>query len=148
MTLEAKVAAGLKSAMIARDSGRVAALRMLKAAFGYAQIERKTDALPDNDAMEVLRREVKKRKDAIEQLEQGGRAEQAAAERTELVFLEEFLPVQLSPVEVEELVKAAIAETGAISKRDLGRVMQTAVAKAAGRADGRAISAVAGRLLP
>jgi uncharacterized protein YqeY len=148
MTLSEKITAELKASMLAKNADRTGALRMLKSALGYAQIEKQVDALPDADVLAVVQKEAKKRRDAIAEYERGGRADLAAKEAAELKVLEEFLPRQLAPEELEELVKAAIAEVGATSKKDMGAVMKAAQAKAAGRADGRALSGVVNRLLP
>ncbi len=148
MTQIEKINAELKASMLARDADRTGALRMLKSAVGYVQIEKKVDVLPDADVLAVVQKEAKKRRDSIEEFDRGGRTELAAKERAELKVLEEFLPKQLSPEETEELVKAAIAEVGATSKKDMGAVMKAAQAKAAGRADGKVMSALVGKLLP
>ena len=148
MTQIEKINAELKASMLARDADRTGALRMLKSAVGYVQIEKKVDVLPDADVLAVVQKEAKKRRDSIEEFDRGGRVELAAKERAELKVLEEFLPKQLSPEETEELVKAAIAEVGATSKKDMGAVMKAAQAKAAGRADGKVMSALVGKLLP
>jgi uncharacterized protein len=148
MTLVEKINAELKASMLAKDADRTGALRMLKSAIGYAQIEKKVEPLPDADALAVVQKEAKKRRDSITEFERGGRAELAAKEAAELKVLEEFLPKQLSPEELETLVKAAIAEAGATSKKDMGAVMKVAQAKAAGRADGKALSGLVNRLLP
>jgi len=148
MTQIEKINAEIKASMLARDSDRTGALRLLKSAVGYLQIEKKVDVLPDADVLAVVQKEAKKRRDSIEEFDRGGRAELAAKERAELKVLEEFLPKQLSPEETEELVKAAITEVGATSKKDMGAVMKAAQAKAAGRADGKVMSALVGKLLP
>jgi len=148
MTQIEKINAELKASMLAKDADRTGALRMLKSAVGYVQIEKKVDVLPDADVLAVVQKEAKKRRDSIEEFDRGGRTELAAKERAELKVLEEFLPKQLSPEETEELVKAAIAEVGATSKKDMGAVMKAAQAKAAGRADGKVMSALVGKLLP
>ncbi len=148
MTLTEKITAELKASMLAKDADRTGALRMLKSAIGYAQIEKKVEPLPDADALTVVQKEAKKRRDAIAEFERGGRAELAAKEAAELKVLEEFLPKQLSAEELEALVKAAIAEVGATSKKDMGAVMKAAQAKAAGRADGKTLSGLVNRLLP
>ena len=96
----------------------------------------------------VLQREAKKRRDARDEYERGGRPELAAKEAAELVVIEEFLPKALSAEELEALVRAVIAETGATSKKDMGAVMKAAQARAAGRADGKVLSGIVGRLLP
>ncbi len=148
MTLLETINAELKASMLARDAERTGALRMLKSAIGYAQIEKKVEPLPDAEVLAVVQKEAKRRRDSIEEFDKGGRAELADKERAELKVLEAFLPKALSPEELEALVVAAIAETGATSKKDMGVVMKAAQAKAAGRAEGRLLSQVVGRLLP
>ncbi len=125
MTQIEKINAEIKASMLARDADRTGALRLLKSAVGYLQIEKKVDVLPDADVLAVVQKEAKKRRDSIEEFDRGGRAELAAKERAELKVLEEFLPKQLSPEETEELVKAAITEVGATSKKDMGAVMKS-----------------------
>ena len=148
MTLQEKLVSELKAAMMAKNADRTGALRLVKSALGYVQIEKKSDSLSDAEVTAVLQREAKKRRDAIAEYERGGRPELAAKEQVELKVIEEFLPQALSADELEALVKAAIAEVGATSKKEMGVVMKAAQARAAGRADGKAISAVVGRLLP
>jgi len=148
MSLQQKITDALKSAMLAKQAERTTALRALKSALGYAQIEKKVDSLDDAAVLAVIQKEAKKRKDSIEEFEKGGRADLAATERTELAVLSEFLPTALSAEEVEALVREAIAESGATSKKDMGAVMKLATAKAAGRADGKALSGLVSRLLP
>ncbi len=147
MALQDKLAEEIKSAMLARDADRLSALRMLKSAAGYLQIERKTDKLSDADFVSLVQKEVKKRRDSAEQFEKGGRLELAEKEKKEITVLESFLPKPLSPEELEQLVKAVIQEVGATSKKDMGAVMKAAQAKAAGRADGKTLSALVGKLL-
>ena len=148
MTTNERLSGEIKAAMIAKDTVRLGTLRLLKSAVGYLQIEKKTENLDEADFLAAVQREAKKRKDSIIQYEQGGRPELAAAEKAELAVLETFLPKALSPAELEALVRAAIQETGATSKAQLGLVMKAAQAKAAGRADGRSISALVNSLLP
>ena len=148
MTTNERLSGEIKAAMIAKDTVRLGTLRLLKSAVGYLQIEKKTENLDEADFLVAVQREAKKRKDSIIQYEQGGRPELAAAEKAELAVLETFLPKALSPAELEALVRAAIQETGATSKAQLGLVMKAAQAKAAGRADGRSISALVNSLLP
>jgi len=147
MGLTDQIDAGIKEAMKARDTTRLNVLRSLKSAFGYAAIESKADALDDAAALKVIQKEAKKRREAAEQFEKGGRSEQAAGELAELKIIEEFLPKALSPEEVEALVKECIADVGATSRKEMGQVMKAATAKAVGRADGKALSSVAARLL-
>src|SRR5438034_5583081 len=100
MTLLDRLAQELKAAMIAKDAERLSTLRLLKSAIGYAQIERKTDNLSDADVIPIVQKEVKKRRDAIEQYEKAGRAELAAREKQEIIVLESFLPKPLSSEEL------------------------------------------------
>jgi uncharacterized protein YqeY len=148
MSLQQRVNDELKSSMLARQTVRTGTLRMLKAALGYAQIEKKTETLPDADVMAVIQREAKKRRDAMDEFEKGGRAEMAANEKAELEVLSEFLPKALSAEELESLVRGVITEIGATSKKDMGAVMKAAQAKVDGRADGKSVSALVSRLLP
>ena len=148
MTSQDRLAQDMKTAMLAKDANRLSTLRLLKSALGYAQLERKTEKLSGGDFLAVVQKEVKKRRDAIEQYEKGGRPDLAEKEKSEILVLEEFLPKPLSVEEVEQLVQATIQELGATSKRKMGPVIKAAQAKAAGRADGRTISGVVTRLLP
>lgn len=148
MSLHQNLAADIKAAMLAKDADRLGTLRLLKSALGYLAIEQKTDLVPDADFISVVQKEVKKRRDSIEQFEKGGRPELAAKEKTEVTVLEAYLPNALSPEELETLVKACIRETGATSKKDMGSVIRAVQAKAAGRAEGKMISQLVGKLLP
>ena len=148
MSLQDRLAQEIKAAMLARDADRLGALRMLKSAAGYVQIEKKIESLPDADFVALVQKEVKKRRDSIEQFEKGGRPELAAKERAEVIILEAFLPQAFSSDELEQLVRATIQEAGATSKKDMGAVIKAVQAKAAGRADGKSISTAVGKLLP
>lgn len=148
MSLQERISQEIKSAMLAKDADRLSALRMLKSTLGYVQIERKTESLPDADVVAIVQKEVKKRRDSIEQFEKGGRPELAAKEKQEISVLETFLPQALAPEDLEQLVRATIQEIGATSKKDMGPVIKAVQAKAAGRADGKSISTLVGKLLP
>ena len=148
MSLQERVSQEIKAAMLAKAADRLSALRMLKSALGYAQIERKTENLPDAEVVAIGQKEVKKRRDSVEQFEKGGRAELAAKEKEEIAVLEMFLPKALSAEELEKLVRATIQELGATSKKDMGPVIKAVQAKAAGRADGKTVSGLVGKLLP
>ena len=148
MTLTGRIQGEMKAAMLAKDADRLGTLRLLKSAIGYAQIEKKCDALPDTDVIAIVQKEIKKRRDSIEQFMTGGRPELAAKESREIPVLELFLPKPLSPEELEQLVKAAIADVGATSKKEMGPVIKAVQAQAAGRADGKTISSAVARLLP
>jgi uncharacterized protein YqeY len=148
MSLQERLPQEIKAAMLAKDAERLSTLRLLKSAIGYLLIERKTEVLSDADFIAVVQKEVKKRRDSIEQFEKGGRAELADKEKQEIPVLESFLPKALSPDELEQLVKTSIQELGASSKKDMGPVIKAVQAKAAGRADGKTISGLVGKLLP
>ena len=148
MPLTEQLQQEIKAAMLAKDAPRLQALRMLKSALGYMQIEKKVDALSDADFLAVVQREVKKRRDSAEQFTTAGRAELAATETSEIAVLEIFLPKQLPPEELEALVRATIQELGATDKKQMGAVMKAVQTKVAGRADGKTISTLVGRLLP
>src|SRR2546426_8097567 len=119
MSLQERVSQELKTAMLAKDADRVSLRRLLKSALGYAQIERKTEQHSDADVLGLVQKEIKKRRDAIEQYEKGGRPELAAKEKKEIPVLETFLPQPLSSAELEQLVKAAIQELGAATKKEM-----------------------------
>ena len=108
MGSQATLSQEIKTAMLAKDADRLSTLRLLKSAVGYAQMERKTETLSEADFVAVVQKEVKKRRDSIEQFEKGGRPELAEKERKEILVLETFLPKPLSAEELEQLVKAAI----------------------------------------
>jgi hypothetical protein len=148
MSLQERVSQEIRAAMLARDPDRLGALRLLKSALGYAQIERKTENLTDADVVAIVQKEVKKRRDSAEQFDKGGRPELALKEKQEIAVIETFLPRALSAEELETLVRAAIRELGATGRKDMGPVIKTVQAKAAGRADGRTISTLVGKLLP
>ena len=148
MSLEARLSQEIKAAMLAKDADRLSTLRLLKSAIGYSELERKTDNLSDGEFVTVVQKEIKKRRDSIEQFEKGGRLELAEKEKKEIPVLETFLPQPLSPAELEQLVKTTIQELGATSKKEMGPVIKAVQAKAAGRADGKSISTIVGKLLP
>jgi len=148
MSLQQQLNDHIKQAMLGKETDRLNTLRLVKSSIGYAQIEAKVDALSDAEVQGVLQREAKKRKDAIAGYEAGGRPESAAQELIELRIIEDFLPKKLTTEEVEKLVREAIAEVGAKTKKDMGLVMKAATTKAAGRADGKQLSVLVGKLLP
>jgi hypothetical protein len=148
-TIHEKIANDLKEAMRARDQSAMTALRALKSALKYAAVEKLgADAeLGEADALAVLRKQIKQRRDSFEQFTAGGRADLAQKEQAEITLLERFLPAGLSDAEVQQLVDTVIAELGAASKSQMGQVMKVLQERAAGRADGGTLSrAVAARL--
>jgi uncharacterized protein len=141
MTLQERIDADLKDAMRAKEAGKLSVLRGLKSALKYAEIEKADAGLDDAAATQVIRKQVKQRQDSIESFEKGGRPELAAKEKEELEILNGYLPKGLSAEELSALVRETIAEVGATSKAQMGAVMKALQAKAAGRADGKSLSA-------
>jgi uncharacterized protein YqeY len=139
MSLIAKLEDELKQAMVARDAERRNTLRLILASLRAAEKELQRP-LHDDEELQVLQRERKRRHEAAEAFRAGGREEQAGVEERELAVLEEFMPEPLSEDELEEIVDDAIAEVGATSMRDIGRVMADVMPQVAGRADGSAVS--------
>ena len=129
----------IKEAMLEHHNARRDALRLLLASLRSAEKELQRP-LSDDEELQVLQRERKRRNEAAEAFRSGGREEQALSEEAELDVLEEFMPEPLSEEELERIVDDAIAENGATSLRDLGRVMADVMPQIAGRADGSAVS--------
>jgi uncharacterized protein YqeY len=142
MSLREQVVKDLTAAMKAQDSNRTSTLRMVKAAMMNRQIEKGSE-LDDDDMQKLLRSLVKQRRDSIEQYEKAGRQELVDKEKAEIEVIETYLPQAASPEEIEQAVVAAIAETGASSMKDMGKVMKAAQAALAGKnADGKLVSEV------
>ena len=136
----------MRDAMRARDARRTQTLRMAMAAAQNKRIELRRD-LTDADMLDVVGRQIKQRRESIEMFRSGGREEKAADEEAEAAILAEFLPEQLSEQEVEALVRRAIADSGAKSPAEMGKVMSLLVPQTKGRVDGRALSDTVRRLL-
>ncbi len=142
MSLKEKIVSDLTSSMKAQDAPRTSTLRMVKAAVMNREIE-KGGQLDDEEMMKLLRSLVKQRRDSVEQYEKGGRQELADKEKTEIEVIEAYLPQAASREEIEAAVAAALAETGASSQKDMGKVMKAVQAALAGKnADGRTVSEI------
>lgn len=140
MSLSKQIVSDLTASMKAQDAGRTSTLRMVKAAMMNRQIEKGSE-LDDDDMQKLLRSLVKQRRDSIEQYEKAGRQELVAKESAEIDIIETYLPKAASAEEIEQAVAAAIAETGANSMKDMGKVMKAAQSSLAGKnADGRMVS--------
>jgi uncharacterized protein len=139
MSLVARLEDELKRARLARDEERRDALSLILVSLRSAEKELQRP-LQDAEELQVLQRERKRRLEAAEAFRAGGREEQAQAEERELAVLEEFMPELLSEEELEEIVDDVIAEVGATSMRDLGRVMADVMPQVAGRAEGSVVS--------
>ena len=139
MSLIAQIEGDLKDAMRARDQERTEPLRLTLAALRSSEKELGR-ALKDDEELQVLQRERKRRTEAADAFRTGGREEQAAKEERELALIQAYMPEPISEEELERLIDDAIAETGATSLRDLGRVMADVMPQVAGRADGSMVS--------
>jgi len=140
MSLSKQIVSDLTAAMKAQDAGRTSTLRMVKAAMMNRKIE-KGGELDNEEVQKLLRSLVKQRRDSIEQYEKAGRRELVEKEQAEIDVIETYLPQAASQAEIETAVAAAIAETGATSMKDMGKVMKAAQAALAGKnADGKLVS--------
>jgi uncharacterized protein len=147
MTLLERISQDIAAAMRARDQARLGPLRMAKAALVNREVE-KGRPLEDAEAGQVVVSLIKQRRDSIEQFTRGGRQDLVARETAEIAVLEAYLPPAPDPAEIEQAVDAAIAETGATSAKDLGRVMKAALGRLAGRpVDGRTVNDLVRRKL-
>jgi uncharacterized protein YqeY len=147
MPLNDQVGADITAAMKARDSSRLSALRMLKAAIMNKGVEKGRD-LQDAEVLQVIASLVKQRRDSIEQFAKAGRTDLVEKETGELAVLQAYLPPSASPEEIDAAVAEAIAETGATSPKDMGKVMKAVMPKLAGKnADGKAVNEAVRRTL-
>jgi uncharacterized protein YqeY len=140
MSLKERITEDMKSAMRAAQKERLGTVRMLLAAIKQREVDERV-SLDDAQVLAVINKMVKQRKESITQFEAGARADLVAKEQAEIALLQEYLPAQLSPAEIESLISAAIATTGAVSIKDMGKVMGALKSELAGRADMGAVSA-------
>ena len=147
MTLNDQVGADIAAAMKARDTSRLSALRMLKAAVMNKSVEKGRD-LDDGEVLQVVASLVKQRRDSIEQFSKAGRTDLVEKETGELAVLQAYLPPSATPEEIDAAVAEAIRETGATSPKDMGKVMKAVMPKLAGKnADGKAVNEAVRRTL-
>jgi len=137
----------LKQAMIAKDELKLSTLRMLLSAVQASETQGEKHDATEEEIAGLVGREIKRRKEAIEEFTKGGREDLAKKEHQELEILEAYLPPQLSPEEVEGIVKQAIQSTGAASAANFGKAMKEVSAKTKGRADGKMVSELVKKLL-
>jgi uncharacterized protein YqeY len=148
MNLEQKIMADLKTAMLAKDEKALRSLRAIKAAILLAKTsEGAGGELKQEDEIKLLQKLVKQRKDSLEIYQQQNRADLAQKELEEIAIIEKFIPEQLSQEDLKDIIRKIIAETGAKSPADMGKVMGSATRQLAGKADGKTISAVVKELL-
>ena len=140
MTLKERLTEDMKSAMKGAEKQRLSTIRMAQAAIKQREVDERI-ALDDAQVLAVLEKMIKQRKESIVQFEQGGRADLAAQERAEIELLQTYMPARLSPAELDTLIRDAIAASGAVSVKEMGKVMGIVKSKAAGRADMGAVSA-------
>jgi uncharacterized protein YqeY len=140
MTLIDRIGADIMAAMRAKDQATLAPLRMAKAALMNREVE-KGRALDETESQQVIASLIKQRRDSIEQFSKGGREDLVSRETAEIATLERYLPPPVDTAEVEHEIEAAIAETGATTPKDMGRVMKAVMGRLAGRTvDGRTVS--------
>jgi hypothetical protein len=146
MSLKEQIDADYKAAMKARDDLKVSVLRLLRSAIHNAEID-KQRALTDDEILGVIQSEVQKRHESIEAFQQGGRQDLVEREQAELAILESYLPKALTREELEALVRETVREVGALSVRDMGKVMSALMPKVRGRADEREVSNLVRQIL-
>lgn len=148
MSLEQKIMADLKTAMLAKDEKALRSLRAIKAAILLAKTsEGAAGEIKEEDEIKLLQKLVKQRKDSLEIYQQQKRTDLAQKEQEEIEIIEKFLPGQLSAEELQLEIKKIIAETGATTPADMGKVMGVATKKLSGKSDGKTISAMVKELL-
>lgn len=140
MNLYEKIESDMKAALKSADTGKLSVLRMLVAAIKQFEIDKNVKAPAESDVLQILSRQIKQHRESIEQFTSGNRPDLAAKEAAELKILEAYMPAQLGEAELSDIVKAAMAETGAATKAEMGKVMKLVMEKAKGRADGKLIS--------
>ncbi len=136
-----KLQEDLKAAMLAKDEERLSTIRMLKSAIQYAEINKGAGyTATDEDILDVIGKEVKKRRESIDLYEKGGRPELAEKEKKELLLLQSYLPEQMGEEEVSQLIDQAMSQSGASTMQDMGRVMGILMPQVKGKADSSLVS--------
>ena len=141
MSLKEQITDDMKAAMRAKDSGRLATIRLLTAAIKQKEVDERID-VSDEQVLAIIEKMIKQRKDSISQFEAGGRQDLADIEKAELAILSTYMPAALSEAEVQAEVAAAVSAVGAAGPQDMGKVMGALKPKLAGRADMTAVSAM------
>jgi len=141
MSLKEQITEDMKAAMRAKDSGRLATIRLLTAAIKQKEVDERID-VSDEQVLAIIEKMIKQRKDSISQFEAGGRQDLADIEKAELAILSTYMPAALSDAEVQAEIAAAVAAVGAAGPQDMGKVMGVLKPKLAGRADMSAVSAM------
>ena len=140
MNLRDRIENDMKAALKAGNAEKLSVLRMLVSAVKTFEIDKKIKAAEDGDVLQIIQKQIKQRKESIDQFEKGNRLDLADKEKKELRILETYMPAQLTESELEGIVKDAISSTGAVAKSEVGIVMKAVLEKARGRADGKTIN--------
>lgn len=141
MTLKETLSEDMKAAMRAKDSEKLATIRLINAAIKQREVDERIE-LGDDQVLSVIEKMIKQRKDSITQFEAGGRQDLADKEKSEITVLAAYMPAQMSEAEVQAEVAAAVSQAGASGPQDMGKVMAVLKPKLAGRADMTAVSAL------
>ncbi|MCM3040517.1 GatB/YqeY domain-containing protein [Paenibacillus motobuensis] len=139
MNLSERLNEDMKQAMKSQDKFKLSTIRMVRSTIKNLEIDLKR-TLDDNEVLDILSREIKQRKDALQEFEKAGRDDLAASARAEVEIIAVYLPKQLTEEEIKVIVQQTIQETGASSKADMGKVMSALMPKVKGRADGKLIN--------
>lgn len=147
MSLSERLNEDMKQAMKSQDKFRLSVIRMIRSSIKNIEIDqRKT--LDDNEVLDILSREIKQRKDALQEFERAGREDLADSAKAEIAIISEYLPKQLTEEEIKAIVLQTIQEVGASSKAEMGKVMGALMPKVKGRADGKLVNQLVQQLLP
>jgi uncharacterized protein YqeY len=139
MSLQNEISSALKDAMRAKDEAKLASLRLVLTAIKRREKDVRR-SLKDQEIISVISTQIKQRRESIDQYRKAGREDLARAEESELQVLQAYMPEQVSEEEMSQTLDEVIAEVGAVSMKDMGKVMKAAMAKLAGKADGRVIN--------
>jgi len=148
MKLEERIEKEIKDALKAGEQIKVSTLRMLKSDINKFRLDENKKSLTEGDIIKIVKRHVKQHKDSIEQFAKGNRQDLVDKEKKELEILMAYMPEEIPASELKKIVAEVIKETGATSKKDMGRVMKQVMEKAKGRADGKTVSQLVASLLP
>lgn len=146
MSIKAKLAEDMKTAMKAKDAARLSTIRMVNSVIKNREIDQRRE-LSDDEVAAVISSSLKQRRDSIEQFKAGGRQDLVDKEEAEVVILMSYLPQQITEDEIRDIVKSAVAETSATSAKDMGKVMKVIMPKTKGKADGALVNKVVKELL-
>jgi len=146
MSLQERLAYELKNAMKNKDQLRKNVITMIRADIKQIEVDKRVE-LTDEDVIEIISKQAKQRKDSIEEFKKGGREDLVEQAAQELDVLMEYLPEQLSEEEIETIIKEVIADTGATSMKDMGKIMATAMPKLKGRTDGKVVNQIVRKIL-